>query len=127
MVKGDADGQFDVPLLKRALSNLLGNASVYATPKSAIHVMITQLKDEFVSVSVSNHGQSIDPEQLALIFNRFYRSDASRSLSDLHHGLGLSIVAAIARMHGGHHFASSKNGLTCIGFTLARYRQEHAQ
>ncbi len=127
VVKGDVDGKFDVPLLKRGLSNLLGNASEYATPKSAIHVTITPLKEGFVSVSVSNHGQSIDPEKLALIFNRFYRSDASRSLSDQHHGLGLSIVAAIARMHGGHHFARSKNGLTCIGFTLARDRQEYTQ
>ncbi len=127
VVKGDSDGKFDVPLLKRGLSNLLGNASEYATPKSEIHVTITQLKDGFVSVSVSNHGQSIDTDKLALIFNRFYRSDASRSLSDQHHGLGLSIVAAIARMHGGHHFARSENGLTCIGFTLARYRQENTQ
>lgn len=127
VVKGDADGKYDVSLLKRALSNLLGNASEYATPKSAIHVTITPLKEGFVSVSVSNHGQSIDPEKLALIFNRFYRSDASRSLSDQHHGLGLPIVAAIARMHGGHHFARSKNGLTCIGFTLARDRQEYTR
>ena len=121
-VKGDADGEFDVPLLKRALSNLLGNASEYATPESKILVTISILKADWVSVSVSNRGQSIDPQGLALIFNRFYRSDASRSLSEKHHGLGLSIVAAIARMHGGHHFARSENGLTCIGFTLARYR-----
>ncbi len=121
-VNGDADGEFDVPLLKRALSNLLGNASEYATPESKILVTISSLKKDFVSISVSNHGQSIDPQELALIFNRFYRSDASRSLSEKHHGLGLSIVAAIARMHGGHQFARSESGLTCIGFTLARHR-----
>ena len=121
-IKGDADGEFDVSLLKRSLSNLLGNASEYATPESTILVTISLLEAELVSVSVCNWGQSIDSQELALIFNRFYRSDVSRSLSDKHHGLGLSIVAAIARMHGGYHFARSDNGLTCIGFTLVRRR-----
>lgn len=123
-VKGDADGEFDVSLLKRGLSNLLGNASAYATPKSKIVVTISLLTVGSVSISVCNLGESIDPQKLALIFNRFYRTDTSRSLSEKHHGLGLSIVAAIARMHGGRHFARSENGLTCIGFTLARRRVE---
>ncbi|ASJ73703.1 heavy metal sensor histidine kinase [Granulosicoccus antarcticus] len=125
-VKGDANGEFDVSLLKRALSNLLGNASEYATPESRIQVTISLLKEDCISVSVCNRGQTIDSQALALIFNRFYRSDIARSLSEKHHGLGLSIVAAIARMHGGHHFARSENGLTCIGFTLARHRGQDA-
>ncbi len=124
-VKGDSKGEFDVPLLKRGLSNLLGNAGQYATPRSTIIVTIASVDKERVSISVTNSGETIRPEQLALIFNRFYRSDQSRSLSDKHHGLGLSIVAAIARMHGGRTFAHSDNGQTSIGFTLARQQQPH--
>jgi len=120
-VEGDAAGLFDAALLKRALSNLLGNASEYAAAGSQIEVKITQTTTEFVSVCVCNKGQSIHKDDLNQIFDRFYRCDISRTLSDKHHGLGLSIVAAIARMHGGEHFARSEDGITCIGFTLARY------
>jgi len=121
-VKGDAAGLYEAALLKRALSNLLGNAGEYATPGSQIVVTIALTTTEFVSISVCNQGQSIEKDELNQIFDRFYRTDISRTLSDKHHGLGLSIVESIARMHGGQHFARSENGLTCIGFTLARYR-----
>ena len=123
-VKGDAAGQFDVPLLKRALSNLLGNASEYAIPGTEIVVTISLTQTGFVHISVCNKGALIAENDLSHIFDRFYRSDTSRTLSDKHHGLGLSIVAAIARMHGGGHFARSDNGLTCIGLTLASDRSE---
>lgn len=49
---------------------------------------------------------------------RFYRSDPSRSDADRNHGLGLSIVAAVARMHGGEPLAESSAGVTAIGPTL---------
>lgn len=120
VVEGDARGDFDVSLLKRAVSNLLGNASQYATPTSRITVTITAPNDDYISISVINSDQTREPEHLEQIFNRFYRSDSARSGSDKNHGLGLSIVAAIAQMHGGQPFAHSDSGLTTIGFTLAR-------
>ena len=89
--------------------------------------MITPMNEDFISIAVSNSGVTVEPEQLELIFNRFHRVDTARALSDKHHGLGLSIVSAIARMHGGQSFARSENGLTCIGFTLARHREIGAE
>ena len=60
------------------------------------------------------------PQSLPRLFDRFFRVDASRCCDgETHHGLGLAIVAAIARMHAGHTLAESQGGLTRVGFTLA--------
>ena len=63
----------------------------------------------------------IDPGALPRLFDRFFRGDASRCCDggEQHHGLGLAIVAAIARMHGGSTLAESQGGITRVGFTLA--------
>jgi two-component system heavy metal sensor histidine kinase CusS len=52
------------------------------------------------------------------LFDRFYRGDPSRSHADRNHGLGLAIVAAIARMHGGRPLATSADGISSIGMSL---------
>jgi two-component system heavy metal sensor histidine kinase CusS len=65
-----------------------------------------------------NRGEPIAAETLPRLFERFYRADPARDRSARHHGLGLSIVEAIARMHGGRVFASSANGETRIGFAV---------
>ncbi len=122
-IDGDAEVQVDVGLLRRAVSNLLSNAIRYAKPSSLVCVQIEH-QDKMVSLSVVNRGDTIDPEALPRLFERFYRADISRSGSSSHHGLGLSIVAAIARMHGGTPFAHSARGVTRIGFTLERLTTE---
>lgn len=122
-IDGDAVVQVDVGLLRRAVSNLLSNAIRYATPNSLICVEIEN-QDETVSLSVVNRGDTIDSSALPRLFERFYRADISRSGSASHHGLGLSIVAAIARMHGGTPFAESARSVTRIGFTLERLATE---
>lgn len=53
------------------------------------------------------------------LFERFYRADASRTRSDTHHGLGLSIVRAVAIMHRGEVFARSEEGMNTFGLTFA--------
>jgi two-component system heavy metal sensor histidine kinase CusS len=116
-VVGDAQGEFDLPLLKRALSNLLGNATRYARPGSVVRVEI-EAGPGSLSLCVANQGAPIDAQHLPRLFDRFYRADIARAGADAHHGLGLSIVAAIARMHGGEPFASSEDGLTRIGLRL---------
>ena len=119
-VKGDDVAELDVPLVKRAISNLLGNAVRYATPSSTITIDITDIDDTYVDITVMNLGESIEADALTRLFDRFYRAEASRSMADKHHGLGLSIVAAIARMHGGAPHAASANNETRIGFTMRR-------
>ncbi|HDX4353138.1 TPA: two-component sensor histidine kinase, partial [Klebsiella michiganensis] len=70
-------------------------------------------------VEVSNPGDPIAPEHLHRLFERFYRVDTSRARSDTHHGLGLSIVRAVAIMHRGDVFARSEGGINTFGLTFA--------
>ncbi|MBD5802740.1 heavy metal sensor histidine kinase [Aromatoleum evansii] len=118
-VRGDSSGAFDAPLLRRALSNLLANATRFAERGSVIDVAIEPGTAGAVRLSVSNVGPVIPAQDLPRLFDRFYRADLAREHGDFNHGLGLSIVAAIARMHGGNTFAQSSAGRTTIGFSLS--------
>jgi two-component system heavy metal sensor histidine kinase CusS len=117
-IVGDASAVLDVPLIKRALSNLLGNASRHSPRDSTIRVEIKQDADRLLHLAVINLGDPIATEHQTRLFDRFYRADQSRSHADAHHGLGLSIVAAIARMHGGEPFSEIKDGQFTIGMVL---------
>jgi two-component system, OmpR family, heavy metal sensor histidine kinase CusS len=117
-VEGDADVAVDPPLLQRALSNLLDNAVRHARAHSEVRVLIAREAGKTVRVMVENAGEPIAAHVLPRIFDRFYRGDVSRTDSGQHHGLGLAIVAAIARMHGGHTEATSSEGVTRVGLVL---------
>jgi two-component system, OmpR family, heavy metal sensor histidine kinase CusS len=117
-VLGDVEGRFDAPLLKRAISNLLGNATRYAEPGSTVRIEIGKAGDGRIRVAVVNRGEPIPPEHLPRLFDRFHRVEAARPQADAHHGLGLSIVAAIARMHDGKTFARCGDGLTTVGLVV---------
>ncbi len=117
-IVGDASGSFDTPLLQRALSNLVGNATRYAQRGSTVRVEIIQSTPGEVQFRVVNRGTAIEPSHLPRLFDRFYRGDPSRSHADRNHGLGLAIVAAIARMHGGRPMAASSEGISSIGMSL---------
>jgi two-component system heavy metal sensor histidine kinase CusS len=127
-VTGDATADVDAALVRRALFNLLGNAVRFAAPASVIRIEIGRdpQADDAFAVTVANRGEPIDPAALPRLFERFYRAAQARDGSTRHHGLGLSIVEAIARMHGGRVFASSEGGEagaggeTRIGFTVQR-------
>lgn len=117
-IAGDAAGSFDAPLLQRALSNLISNATRYGQRGSTVRVVISKTPASEVLLSVVSRGATIDSGDLPRLFDRFYRVDPSRSDAHRNHGLGLSIVAAIARMHGGRPFATSSSGISSIGMTL---------
>ena len=118
-VEGTASAAVDEPLFKRAVSNLLGNAIRYAGPGSRVVIRIAADAGEEVRVEVQNAGPTIAPQHLARLFDRFFRVDSARCDSQQHHGLGLAIVAAIARMHAGRPLAESDSAGTRVGFTLA--------
>ncbi|GBG03467.1 hypothetical protein AZSI13_27940 [Azospira sp. I13] len=118
-IEGDASGQYDAALLRRVLSNLLNNAARHADHGSSIVIRIAMENNGQVKLSVINRGEPIPAMSLAHIFDRFFRVDASRSQGHQNHGLGLSIVSAIARMHDGKAFAESAHGKTEIGVRLA--------
>ena len=119
VVYGEASACVNRRLLKQALSNLLANATRHAVSGSTIELHIANTKTGKLLLSVSNTGCSIPTEQLSLIFNRFYRADVARCYHQgSSHGLGLAIVAAIARMHEGGPYARSSDEITTIGFTI---------
>ena len=117
-VVGDAHGSFDVPLLRRALSNLLGNATRYASTGSIVQINLRAVDQDRALISVTNYGDTIDPEILPQLFDRFFRADPARSHGQSNHGLGLTIVGAIARMHQGKPVARSENGVTSVGIEI---------
>ncbi|MCH1987189.1 heavy metal sensor histidine kinase [Achromobacter xylosoxidans] len=117
-VSGEAAAHVDRPLLQRAVSNLVSNAVRYAHRGTRIDLLIDR-GDEGIRIAVRNHGDPIGQEHLPRLFYRFYRMETARVFDANHHGLGLAIVAAIARMHGGRPFACSEGGVITIGFWIA--------
>jgi signal transduction histidine kinase len=100
LVFGDAEE------LRTAVSNLLDNAIKYSGTKVDVSVKV-ETDDKRVVLQVRDRGVGIAPEELKRIFKRFYRV-SSRSLAHVKGtGLGLFIVRAIARKHGGKVFAES--------------------
>ena len=73
-------------------------------------------------VTVSDNGIGIAPENQERIFERFYRTDASRNSAQGGSGIGLSIVKKIIEDHGGYVWATAKEGEgTCMHFVLRKY------
>lgn len=122
-IVGDATVRFDAGLVRRAMSNLLSNAVRYAEAGSLVTVRIERMA-EGAQVEVENSGAGLPEPDPLRVFDRFFRADAARGHGSEHHGLGLAIVAAIARMHDGSVIARSSSGTTAVGFTL-NYRTEH--
>jgi signal transduction histidine kinase len=87
----------DPVLLAQALSNLIDNALKYAPQHGAIEVAV-QKHGANVEISVSDNGPGIDELEKGKVVQRFYRGDASRGTPGV--GLGLSLVQAVAKLHG---------------------------
>lgn len=90
----------DYDLLNQVLYNLLDNAIKFTDEGGNIHIRL-YCEDGRVYVSIRNTGEGIPPEEMPQIFERFYKSDRSRSLDKNGVGLGLYIVHTVIRLHGG--------------------------
>lgn len=97
----------DPVLLAQALSNLIDNALKYAPMNGAIEVAVLKLADGSAEVSVSDNGPGIADAEKNKAVERFYRGDASRGTPGL--GLGLSLVQAVAKLHGSALELSDRN------------------
>jgi len=120
----DARVNGDPEELRTAVSNVLDNAIKYSGGKVEVLVRIEAPDDKRVRLSVQDHGVGIPPEELKRVFRRFYR--VSRSLAQVKGtGLGLFIVKAIAKKHGGRAFALSdgEGRGTTVVFELPRSAQ----
>ena len=118
-LEGDGTISADRLMLRRALGNLLSNAVRHAAPNSKLRVVITSGPDA-VSIAVENTGDGIAPENLARIFDRFFRVDPSRQRSSEGTGLGLAITRSIVLAHGGTICAKSTGALTTFTIELPR-------
>ena len=116
-IDGDVIARVDKRLFTRSLANLLENSARYAREESQVVVTLSS-SDRLARVEVKNIGEPIEPQHLERLFERFYRVDNSRTQSVNNHGLGLSIVKAVAHIHGGETFVTSINGVNTFGFTL---------
>jgi hypothetical protein len=88
----------DPLLLSQAISNLIENALKYGARDDTIAIAARR-GDDVVEIAVSDHGPGIPDGEKEKVTERFYRGDASRGTPGV--GLGLSLVAAVARLHGG--------------------------
>ena len=93
--------QADPEMLTRALANLIANAIRHADTGSDITISSAHSEGQCV-LAVTNRGAHIEQPHLTHLFDRFYRADPSRSAPGSTGGLGLAIVQAIMRQHGGH-------------------------
>jgi signal transduction histidine kinase len=88
----------DPVLLAQALSNLIDNALKFAPVDGAIGVAVHKQPDGSVQIAVADNGPGIQDAEKDKVFERFYRGDASRGTPGV--GLGLSLVQAVAKLHG---------------------------
>jgi signal transduction histidine kinase len=89
----------DPLLVAQAMSNLIDNALKYGQKSGTIAVVATQRADKAIEIAVSDDGPGIPDDEKRKVTERFYRRDASRGTPGV--GLGLSLVAAVAKLHGG--------------------------
>ena len=104
------------PALVAAVRNLVDNAQAHAAPNTAVDVRLQSSADD-ITISVTNHGPAIPPATLERMWDRFFTTRADRGGT----GLGLPIVTAAARVHGGRVTCagSGAEGTTFV-FTLPR-------
>jgi two-component system, OmpR family, sensor kinase len=96
------------PLIRRLLENLVDNAVKYTSPSGKIAIALREEGPDAV-LTVADDGIGMNPEELAHVFDRFWRSDSSRERPGS--GLGLSIAKAVAEAHRGSIEAKSEAGV----------------
>lgn len=111
IVNGDRDHVF------RAVYNLVDNAVKFINPGGAL-TLRAHAEGRMCAFSIKNTGAGIAPEDIPHVFDRFYKTDRSRSLDRSGAGLGLYIVKNIINLHGGDISVRSDGGETEFSLTL---------
>lgn len=123
LVSPDTQIIADPEQLKRVINNIIGNSVKYMDKeKGVIDIRILDEVDS-IRVEIEDNGKGIAAKELPNIFERFYRTDASRNSSQGGSGIGLSIVKKIVEDHGGYIWATSKEEEgTCMHFVIRKYQ-----
>jgi len=114
----------DPEQLKKVINNIVGNSIKYMDkPKGVIDIRILDELDS-IRVEIEDNGKGIAAKDLGNIFERFFRTDASRNSTKGGSGIGLSIVKKIIEDHGGYIWATSREHEgTCLHFVIRKYRE----
>ena len=107
----------DADSITQVLYNLLDNAVKFAAAGSTITIRLYK-RNSKAYISISDRGETIPADDLPYIFDRFHKSDRSRSLDKDGVGLGLYLVKTIIDSHDEDIAVTSRNGVTTFVFTL---------
>ena len=105
-------------LITQVIYNLLENAAKFAAPRSTLYLGLTETGGDKAVVTVRNTGHTIPAEEIPLLFERFHKSDKSRSEDKDGYGLGLYVVKTILSQHKEKITVTSENGVTSFSFTV---------
>ncbi len=124
MVSPDTMVIADPEQMKKVVNNIISNSVKYMDkPNGVIDIRILDEVDS-ICVEIEDNGKGIAQKDLPKIFERFYRTDASRNSAQGGSGIGLSIVRKIIEDHGGYIWATSREGEgTCMHFVMRKYRE----
>jgi signal transduction histidine kinase len=114
----------DAEQMKRVINNIIGNSVKYMDKeKQFVQLRVMDVGD-FIQVEIEDNGKGIPNKELAVIFDRFYRTDLSRNSAQGGSGIGLSIVKKIIDDHGGRIWATSRLGEgTIMHFEIRKYQE----
>lgn len=111
----DASVHADPNLLVEAFSNLVANAIQFTPDGGRVRLRLRN-EERGACVDVQDSGPGIPPDERELVLQRFYRNERGRASVERGHGLGLSIVAAIVRLHGFRlRIGDVAGGGACVG------------
>ena len=110
----------DPDAITQLVYNLIDNAVKFCPQNGTLWLKIAQTNRGKYLVSVSNTGPTIPPEELSLVFDRFHKTDKSRSVDRDGWGLGLYIVKTIVLSHEEDIYVTSRDGVTEFSFTLPK-------
>ncbi len=114
----------DPEQLKRVIDNIIGNSIKYMDKEHGlINIRVKDVGD-FIQIEIEDNGKGIAQKDLPFIFDRFYRTDASRNSATGGSGIGLSIVRKIVEDHGGKIWAASKESTGTVMYFVVRKYQE---
>lgn len=110
--------EIDEDKVMQVLDNIISNANKYSPDGGRISFYLKKFEDE-IEVSIADEGLGVPDEDLANVFDRFFRVDKARSREMGGTGLGLAIAREVIEAHGGRIWAErNKNKGTIIKFTL---------